>query len=125
MNWNLIAAGLGLISLLSAIGCGDNSDRIKQNAQIQSEEAAKKSVEADNSNREKRVSELEADLQKRQLVYHAVAGAFEGLDPKNYQSRFVLTPSLPFYKPDRVRTIEEVDLSATPLLALSESVKSE
>lgn len=103
------------LPLLSLVGCGSDNDRLRERARIEGEESAKKSVEAENSNRERRVSEMETDLQRRQLVYHAVKGVFQGPDKKGYESRFVLTPSLPFYKPDRVRTVEEVTNDLTNL----------
>ncbi|MBN8555449.1 MAG: hypothetical protein J0L93_08395 [Deltaproteobacteria bacterium] len=96
-------------------GCGSDNNRLRERAQIEGEESAKMAVEAENTNREKRVSEMESDLQRRQQVYHALKGTYQGPDNKGYESRFVLTPSLPFYKPNRVRTVEEVTNDLTNL----------
>lgn len=112
----------GIVGLLGILvfaanlsGCGSDNGRLRERAQIEGEESAKKAVAAENSNRELRVSEMESDLQRRQLVYHAVKGVYQGSDEKGYESRFVLTPSLPFYKPSRVRTVEEVTNDITNL----------
>ena len=106
--------GVLLISS-SLLGCGSDNARLRERAQIEGEESAKMAVEAENANREKRVTEMEADLQRRQQVYHALKGTYQGPDTKGYESRFVLTPSLPFYKPNRVRTVEEVTNDLTNL----------
>ncbi len=104
-----------LIISAGQLGCGSDNSRLRERAQIEGEESAKKAVEAENNNREKRVTEMESDLQRRQQVYHALKGTYQGPDTKGYESRFVLTPSLPFYKPNRVRTVEEVTGDLTNL----------
>lgn len=104
-----------LVGVLVISACGSDNDRLRERARIEGEQSAKMAVEAENTNRELRVTEMEADLQRRQLVYHAVKGVYQGSDEKGYASRFVLTPSLPFYKPSRVRTVEEVTNDLTNL----------
>lgn len=107
---------IGILLITASVsGCGSDNNRLRERAQIEGEESAKMAVEAENNNREKRVTEMEADLQRRQQVYHALKGTYQGPDTKGYESRFVLTPSLPFYKPNRVRTVEEVTSDLTNL----------
>lgn len=105
---------LFLSTALLVVGCGDNNDRIKENAQIQGEEGARKAVEAENSNRDKRVAEREADLQRRLLYYAALTGkdsvaVYTGKDSFGYDVRLILTFAGSYYVPNRVRSLEEVE----------------
>ena len=55
--------------------------------------------------------ELEADLEKRQGFYQRVAGTYEGElqgPAGTFQIRVKLVPSLPYFKPSRVRLPDEV-----------------
>lgn len=103
-------------SLISA--CGSTNSRLRERAQIEGEETAKKSIEAENSNRERRVTEMENDLQKRQTFYKALEGTYVGernWGGLNQKLQVVIKPSLSVYRPDRIRTVEEVETDLTSL----------
>ena len=113
------------LSWAALSGCGDNNDRLKQNAQITSEEAAKKSVEADNANLKLRSSEMEADLARRQRFVDAIVGTYEGksvTSKDSFGTRIVLTSSLPAYvPPNRVRTLGEIENDLSSLFMSAEA----
>ncbi len=119
VNKKLSCQFLATITMTVALwGCGSDNDRLRERAQIEGEEVAKKAIEAETSNRESRVGEMEADLQKRQAFYQAVIGTYRGTrlwNDKKTDLQIVIKPSLSVYKPDRVRTIEEVQSDLTNL----------
>jgi hypothetical protein len=77
---------------------------------------AQKSVEAEHAERVLRAEEMEKDLSARHRFYEGVRGVYEGTvttDAGQFQIRLTLIPSLPSYRTDRTRTLEEIasDLS--------------
>lgn len=93
-------------------GCGENTDRIRERAAIESQEAAKKQIEAENLNRDDRVYKAEQDLERRRRFIDALVGQYQGT-LTNERNKFLLKlkigSSLPPYSPpDRVRSPEEV-----------------
>lgn len=101
---------LGAVSLLG--GCGQGDERLKERAGIEGEISAQKAIEVENLNRSARAKEMEDDLQRRHRFYQALKGIYEGQFTDEtggrWNIRFTFVPSLPPYKTDRVRAIEEI-----------------
>lgn len=97
---------------LVLVGCGQGDERLKERAGIESEISAKKSIEVENNNRAARAREMEEDLLRRHRFYQALKGTYEGKfadeTGAQWNIRFTFVPSLPPYKTERVRAIEEI-----------------
>jgi hypothetical protein len=105
---------IGLILILAALsGCREKDlSSVSETAGLQ----AGQQVEAENQNRIKRASEMEADLGTRHRFYQGVRGIYEGTfetDSGTFNLRLTLIPSVPPYLSQRTRTVEEItyDLS--------------
>jgi len=98
--------------VIAFAGCGDNTDRIRERAEIESQEAAKKQVEAENLNRDDRVYKAEQDLERRRRFIDALVGHYEGTlinESDRFFLKLKIASSLPPYNPpDRIRSFEEV-----------------
>lgn len=106
---NIIVTGMMVLGMAFGLSGCQGDERITQ----VSAQERKAQIEVDN----KSALEMETDLQIRQRFYQGVAGTFEGMatgeSGTNYKIRILLIPSLPPFKPNRIRMREEVasDLS--------------
>jgi len=111
----IVIAGM----LISFASCGENTDRIRERASIESQEAARKQIEAENSNRDSRVDKAEQDLERRRRLIDALVGKYEGAmtnGANRFQLKLTIGSSLPPYSPpNRVRSPEEVDFDLNNL----------
>ena len=97
---------------LGAVACAkpQGDERLKEKAAI---EAKGTQDAADN-----RIREMEARLDRQQRFFQSVAGTFTGkmtISGSTYDVRFVISPTIPVYDGDRVRTIDEVTYDLTNL----------
>ncbi len=102
-----------LLASLMLVSCQQGDERLKEKAALEGEESAKKQIEAEKKYLEERAEEMEADLARRQRFYTAVAGIYEGTmqgaDPADkLRVRFTFAPSLPPYKSNRTRALDEI-----------------
>lgn len=75
------------------------------------EEVKGREVEVENENLRKKAEVLEGDLARRQRLFSALKGTFEGTfttGTKKFKKRITLVPSLPPYNAGRTRTLEEI-----------------
>jgi hypothetical protein len=104
----LFVCGLGLVA------CGSDDSRLRERAQIEGEEAAKKSVEVENDNRKKLVGEKESELEHKHQFYDALVGVYRGPYPQvlstgeGFEAKIVITKPIPYNKPENLRTLEAV-----------------
>ncbi len=99
----------GMIALGGALllsGC-QGDERLSEVSAVQTEAQ----IKAENENLFKKSRSMEEDLEKRHRFYQALKGKYEG----SFQSeigeinfRITFSPSLPPYKTDRVRQLEEI-----------------
>jgi len=119
--WVFLTAGILLT------GCGDNTDRIKDRAQIEAEANARKQVDAENQYQTKRAEEMELDLARRQRYFDALSGTYEGtyegFSDKAFRIKLILTSSLPAYVPPRrIRTLDEIENDLNSLFLTAQEV---
>lgn len=101
-----------LLITLSTLGCNQDASKLKEKADLEGEGQSKGQQRAESE----RAAKMEKDLATRQNFYQAIAGIYEGTlagvdsnnAPINLNVRLTFVPSLPPYKSDRVRTIDEV-----------------
>ncbi len=94
------------------MGCNQDPEKLKEKADIEGEAQSK----GQQRNEGGRATKMEADLATRQNFYQALAGIYEGSlvgadangSPINLSVRLTFVPSLPPYKSDRIRTVDEV-----------------
>lgn len=75
------------------------------------EDKRNRELEVENDNNKRKAMQLEADLSKKQRLFSALKGTFEGqflADKKQFKARITLVPSLPPYEAGRTRTLEEL-----------------
>ena len=101
-----IVSGLLVGSVIVLGGC-QGDERLSQVSTLQTEAQ----LQAENENLAKKSKVMEEDLEKRHRFYQALKGKYEGsfqseIGPINF--RITFSPSLPPYKTDRVRQLEEV-----------------
>jgi len=95
-------------------GCGDNDDRLRERARIESEQSSKADIEADNENRAHRSLAMENDLEFRNRLFSIMAGVFQGEHPKKtsdgktWKIQFTVTNNYSYFKPDRIRLEDEL-----------------
>ncbi len=101
-----------IFSLIFLAACNQDANKLKEKADLEGEGQSKGQQRAENQ----RAQAMEADLATRQNFYQALAGNYEG-DLKGVDSagkaidlkiRFTFVPSLPPYKAERTRAIDEV-----------------
>ncbi|OQW53847.1 MAG: hypothetical protein A4S09_06420 [Proteobacteria bacterium SG_bin7] len=100
-----------LISSLT-LGCNQDASKLKEKADLEGEGQSKGQQRAESE----RAAKMEKDLATRQNFYQAIAGIYEGTltgvdssnAPINLNVRLTFIPSRPPYKPDRVRTVDEL-----------------
>lgn len=100
---------LGLIFLAS---CGKNDGRLTEKANIEGEGQA----QGQRKNEIQRAKEMENDLAIRQRFYQALSGTFNGSiktttstgEVLELNVRFTFVPSVPPYKSDRSRALDEI-----------------
>jgi len=97
-----------MLSTLLLVGCGSDNARLRERAQIEGEESAKKSVEIETRAREDRVQRAEAELQRKLLFYNALEGKYAVTDQNGWELELNVLSTLAYFKTDRVRTEEEV-----------------
>jgi len=120
---------IGIIFTIGIVlaGCGDNTDRMKDRAQIEAEANARKQVDAESQYQTKRAEEMELDLARRQRYFDALSGTYEGtyegLYGKPFRMKLILTSSLPAYVPPRrVRTLDEIENDLNNLFLTAQEV---
>ncbi|MDZ4660136.1 MAG: hypothetical protein SGJ18_00820 [Pseudomonadota bacterium] len=94
------------------VGCSQNPDKLKEKADLEGEGQTKGQQRAEGE----RAAAMEKDLAIRQSFYQALSGIYEGdlsgVDssgrPIKLNVRLTFVPSLPPYKSDRVRAMDEV-----------------
>lgn len=116
-----LRAALAVFSLISVIGCAqpDGNDRLKEKADIE--------AESDQRRTDQKAVELEERLARQQRFFQGVAGVYEGewrAEKQTFRVRFVVTPSLPAYTGDRVRSMEEITYDLTNLTLSVEETTS-
>lgn len=97
---------------LFLIGCNQNPDKLKEKADLEGEGQTKGQQRAEGE----RAALMEKDLATRQNFYQALSGIYEGelsgVDPSgkplSLNVRLTFVPSLPPYKSDRVRALDEI-----------------
>lgn len=99
-----------ILSLLAAFvtGCGDGEEGLKTQTLIQTKEE----INAQNQNIEVWSAKLGGDLKKRRAFIKAVEGEFEGeflVKSSTYMIRLLITPTIPDYDVDRIRTLAELE----------------
>lgn len=102
--------GLGLVCLILLGGCQGN-DRLAEKAGIESQVTATNQIKAQFEYLSQRAQTMEEDLRARHRFYLGIKGDYEGTfqdGNEAYQIRLSLTPSLPPYLAERVRTLEEI-----------------
>ncbi len=102
-----IQMGLVLIGLSIFSGCQDGNESISD----VSGKEAQAQLTAEREFQRARAAELETDLAERQNFYQKVAGTYEGTlkgASGTFKIRIKLIPSLPNYRPSRIRLPEEV-----------------
>jgi len=105
MKSNLLILFLLAIALTS---CGNGEDALKEQTNIQTQEA----IKADNENREMWSARLAGDLSKRRSFISAIEGEFEGqflVKESSYMIRLMITSTIPDYEINRTRTIAELE----------------
>ncbi len=110
--YGFFAAVIVTTVVFSGCDTSKSDKKIRELSDIQSQEAAKNQVTAENQYLETKARTMESDLEKRQRFYQALAGTYEGavrINQSDFKIRLTLSPSLPRYVPnDRIRTVEEV-----------------
>lgn len=113
----LVCVGLTLVTLT---GCAqpDGNSRLREKAEIE--------AESDQGQLDQKATEMENRLARQQRFFQGVAGTFIGQwkseDSKVFEVRFVITPSLPAYTGDRIRSMDEITYDLTNLtLSIEES----
>lgn len=99
---------LGMSAALTACQNQDDKDRLNERSKIEQEGA----LQAQTANLEKRVGEMENDLNARHFFYESVKGVYEGkvqASDAEYNIRMTFTPSLPPIARGRTRTMAEVE----------------
>ncbi len=94
------------------VACSQDPEKLKEKSNIEGEAQAKGQQRAEGD----RATKMEKDLATRQNFYQALSGIYEGNligddangNAINLNVRFTFVPSLPPYKSDRIRTIDEV-----------------
>jgi hypothetical protein len=92
----------------------DGEERLAERARIEGQGTAAAEVES----LRRRATEMEADLASRQAFYQKVRGTYEGnlsTDVGTFRVRLILVPSVPPYRSDRIRTLEEITADLTNL----------
>ncbi len=109
-----VSSIFGLVGLFTVgvFGCGTGDDRLREKAQIESQQSAQNQAKAENERLEKWAEQMEADLDRRHSFFEALTGVYEGTDVSGNSSwsvRVIFSPSFPRYpNSDRPRTIEEL-----------------
>lgn len=88
-----------------------NQAKIVEQARQQGRAQAQEQLNVENGNLTSRSTKMESDLAKRHRFYQALAGTYEGqlaTEQGNYSIRITLVSSLPPYKSDRTRQLEEI-----------------
>jgi hypothetical protein len=93
--------------------CQQGDERFREKAALEGEESAKKQIEAEKEYLEGRAVEMESDLARRQRFYTGVSGMYEGIMQgadagDTFKVRFTFAPSLPPYKSNRTRALDEI-----------------
>ena len=107
-----LRASLVLFGISLFLGCAqpDGNDRLKEKADIE--------AESDQNRTDQKALEMEARLARQQRFYEGVAGVYEGewrADKQTFRVRFVLTPSIPAYTGNRIRSMDEITFDLTNL----------
>lgn len=121
-----VRAGLGLsgvcvfvASLLLGCAQPDGNDRLKEKADIE--------AKSDQDRTDQKAVEMEERLARQQRFFQGVAGVYEGQwkgDGQTFYVRLVITPSLPAYTGERVRSMEEITYDLTNLTLTVEETTS-
>jgi hypothetical protein len=100
---------LGLSSLM---GCENGDQLMRDKAGLEGEIAAKKQIQEENENLEKKSKTMEEDLSRRHRFFQALKGTFEGKmksrSAGGFNVKFIFVPSLPPYNSKRIRQLEEI-----------------
>ncbi len=89
---------------------GNSNPDLRTDTEIETE----KQIQAENENIRKRVEAMETDLNRRHRFYDAISGAFNAKYPKTTSDgktldvRVTISKTAPYFKTDRVRTLDEV-----------------
>lgn len=75
------------------------------------EDKRNRELEVENENTKRKAMQLEEDLARKQRLFSAMKGTYEGAfiaDKKEFKTKLILVPSLPPYDAGRTRTLEEL-----------------
>ena len=103
-----------LLVLTFLVGCGQGDDRLEEKAGITSQ----REIEALNADREMWARAMETDLAKLRAFISSTEGTYEGTIKAGdieFNIRAQLTPSIPDFDSNRVRTLEEITYEFTNL----------
>jgi hypothetical protein len=105
-----IRFSFGVVCLIILSACQGN-ERLAEKAAIESQVTAAQNYKVQYEYLAQRAQTMEEDLRERHQFYHGIKGDYEGTfveGKQEYQIRLSLTPSLPPYLAERVRTLEEI-----------------
>lgn len=104
-----------LILLIFTLSSCDNyrsSEGAKEKARSEAEVSGEINTNTEKRLRAERAQKMEQDLAQRFLFYQAVDGLYRGQFIKNGERHILqlsIHPSIPLYKPDRVRELSEIE----------------
>jgi hypothetical protein len=109
-NYSLFLAMV--LGMMSFVGCENGDQLMREKAGFEGEINAKKQIQEENENLEKKSKTMEDDLARRHRFFQALKGTFEGKmksrSAGGFNLKMTFVPSLPPYNSKRVRQLEEV-----------------